>query len=107
MFFTKLAAPPFINSLAAVTFPWEFKNPALFKRPLVANSKVASVIPETPDAAKILPVDFSGSSSNSSSNLLPATLVPKAIKPPAPVAAATNDGADLNAALTALKPACE
>ena len=73
---------------------------------LVTNSNVASVTPATELAASSLPVDSSGSASNSSSNLLPATEVASAISPPGPSPAITKEGADLNPPNTALYPAC-
>ena len=81
-------------------------KPAFFNNPLVNISKPASIAPLPLALSSINPVFlFSVSLNNSSSNLLPATLKPKATIPQGPSLAATSDGIDSIAPSTVLSAA--
>ena len=108
-FLTISLAPPLNTSLAsfiwaplANAFPPS--KPARFNKPLVANSKPASIVPEPVALKSKLTAFCVGSSSNSSSYLVPAVDAPKAIIPAGPKPAASIDGKLCKPAPTALKP---
>ena len=103
--FTKPSEPPLIKSKAACLLPLFDKKLALFKIPLVATSNPACIAPVPKALIVSWPVFKLGSFSNSSSNLLPAVLRPKATNPPGPSAAIATEGIDSIAAPTALSPA--